>query len=144
MESDLPFIEEALRALLLADVDFKAASYDRVSSNAPSEVGVPFALARVMVNSVIPLGGGAYKALVQVDGNCVSSGYSGEEAKKIVWRMATRAKRVFELARNVNYQTMHYRLRPVGLGPLPQDTSRGESNPLERAAVRAEMTIHNI
>lgn len=144
MESDLPFLDEAVRALLLADLDFKSASYNRVSSDAPADVNVPFALARVMVNSVIPLGGGAYKALVQLDGNCVKSGYGGEEAKRIVWRMADRAKRVFQQARNVNYQTMHYQLRPVGLGPLPQDTSRGEANPLVRAAVRAEMTIHNI
>lgn len=143
VESDLPWIPAALRALLLADPDFDAASYGRVSTKAPSDVEVPFALARVMTNSLLPLGGGGYKVLVQVDGHCPSSGYGNEEAEKIVWRMADRAKRVFQQARNINYQTMYYRLRPVGLGPLPQDVSRGESNPLERAAVRAEMTIHN-
>lgn len=144
MESDLPWIPEALRTLLMADAPFNAASYGRLSSKAPGDVAIPFALARVMTNSAIPLGGGGYKVLIQVDGCCVSSGYDNEEAEKIVWRMADRAKRVFQTARNVNYQTMHYRLRPVGVGPLPQDVSRGEANPLERAAVRAEMTIHNI
>lgn len=103
----------------------------------------PFALARVMTNSVIPLDGGGYKVMVQVDGNCPAN-YVTEEPEVVVWRMAVRAKEVFRVARNITYQTMRYSMRPVGLGPIPDDVSRGESNPLKRAAVRAEMTIHNI
>ena len=144
MESDLPWIPGALRELLLFDPDFTAACHGRVSTKAPSDVVTPFALARPMVNSVIPLDGGGYKVMVQVDGNCASGGYGGEEAEVITWRIADRAKRVFLRSRNVEYQTMHYSMRVVGLGPLPVDVSRGESSPLDRAGVRAEMTIHNI
>lgn len=143
MESDLPWVPGALRQLLLADVPFKTASHNRVSTKAPKDVNVPFALARMMVDSVIPLDGGGYKVLVQVEGFCVSSGYGNEEAERVVWRIADRARNVLRIARNVEYESMHYSLRPFGMGPLPQDTSRGESNPLERAGVRAEMTIHN-
>lgn len=143
MESDLPWIPGALRQLLLADVPFKTASHNRVSSKAPGDVNVPFSLVRVMLDSVIPLDGGGYKLLVQAEGLCVASGYGNEEAELVVWRIADRARNVFRTARNVEYQSMHYSMRPFGMGPLPQDTSRGDSNPLERAGVRAEMTIHN-
>lgn len=142
MESDLPWVPGALRELLLADIPFKNSVNNKVSTKTPGDVTTPFALARMMVNSVVPLSGGGYKVLVQVEG-CCPADYAAEEAELVVWRIADRAKRVLQAAQNVSYQTMHYSMRTVGMGPLPQDTSRGESNPLERAGVRAEMTIHN-
>ncbi len=144
MESDLPWISGALRERLLADLPFKTASHNRVSSSAPKDVTKPFCLVRLMDDSVISLRGGGYKALVQAEGLCPGDGYGGEEADLVVWRMAQRAKTVLELAQNVPHQSMHYSMRVIGLGPLPADKTRGDANVLIRAGVRAEMTIHNL
>lgn len=62
----------------------------------------------------------------------------------MVWRIVFRAKRVLEAAQNVTFETMHWSARPTDLMTLPQDTSRGESNPLVRAMTRAVLTVHNI
>lgn len=90
------------------------------------------------------MGGGGYKPMVQIDGWCPPGVYASLEASAVVWRIATRAKRVLELTRNVQFQTMHWSARPTDLGPLPPDKSRGEANPLIRAMTRAVLTVHNI
>lgn len=145
MESDLPWIPGAVRAVLLEDSAFATACFNRVStSKAPGDVTKPFSMARLVVNSVQPLGGGGYTAWVQVDGYCPDVGYGGEEADPVVWRIVTRAQRVLERTRNRPHQTMHFSCHPRGLGPLDPDTTRGESTPLARAALQVQITIHNL
>lgn len=98
----------------------------------------------VTVRLVIPmdgLGGGGYKPLVQID--AWSLDLPGEDPEVVVWRIASRAARALGAARNVSYETARWSAGRVDFGPLPPDTSRGESNPLYRAAVRTELTVHN-
>lgn len=89
------------------------------------------------------MGGGGYKPLVQVDAWCPPGVYGGMEAEAVVWRIASRAKRVLEETRDEQFETMYWSARPVDLMPLPPDTSRGESNPLIRAMTRAVLTVKN-
>ncbi|MDF2968946.1 MAG: hypothetical protein K0Q93_2724 [Nocardioidaceae bacterium] len=147
MESDLPWIPGAIREALLEDAEFVSAcgGASRIATTrAPSDVTKPFALTRLVVNSVTTLGGGGYRAWVQIDGFCPAGGFSGEEAEPIVWRIATRGKRALEQVRNRAYQTMHFSCHPRAVGALDPDDSRGDDTPLSRAAAQIEVVIHNI
>lgn len=146
VESDLPWVPGAVRAALLADTAFATACHNRlVTSKAPSTVTTPFGLLRVVVGSLRPLGGGGYLVDVQLDAFCPEAGYGDEEADPIVWRIAHRATRVLDRTRNVRFQTMHWSVRDIPFsGPLDPDKSRGDADVLYRAAVRAELAIHNL
>jgi hypothetical protein len=147
VESDLPWLPGAVRELLLADGPFAAAcpSARLATSAAPGTVTTPFALMRVVVGSLRPLGGGGYLVDVQLDAFCPKAGYDGEEADRIVWRIAHRATRALIQAKNVPYQTMHWSTRRIPFaGPLDPDKSRGDDATLNRAAARAELAIHNL
>lgn len=145
MESDLPWIPAAIRQALRLDAAFTSACLDRVSTTkAPTDVTKPFAMARLVVNSVTPLGGGGYRAWVQIDGFCPDAGYNGEEADPIVWRIATRGKRALEQVRNRQYESMHFSCFPRAIGALDPDDSRGDDNVLRRAAAQIEVLVHNI
>lgn len=145
MESDLPWIPFAVREALMADATFAAACHNRCSTTkAPADVTKPFALCRLVVNSVQPLGGGGYRAWVQVDGYAPDSGYGGEEGDPIAWRIADRAKRALERVRNRPYESMHFSCTPRAIGSLDPDDTRGEDQVLRRAATQVEITIHNL
>lgn len=141
MESDLPRITAAIRALLLTDATFVTASGSRIGTKAPSDVTVPYVTIQIPT-PVGAMGGGGYKPIVQVDGWCAIDGTDAPE--DAVWLIATRARRIFDTARNVAYQTMHYSARSLDFGSLPPDLSRGTSAPLAHAMARAELTIHNL
>lgn len=143
MESDLPWFHAAMRALLAGDALFMASCSSRVGEGSPSDVTVPYATIQ-FPTSIGSMGGGAYRPMVQVDGWCPLGGYGGIEASKVVWTIASRARRVFETARNVPFETMHYSARPTDLMTLPPDVSRGQGSPLVRAMCRAILTVHNI
>ncbi len=143
MESDLPWLIGAVRQLLLADAQFAAACESRLAEFAPSDVTTPYATLQLPTSMGV-MGGGGYKPMIQLDAYCVPEGYHGLEASRVVWRIADRAKRVLDTARNVPYQTMHYSARVTDLMSLPADRSRGDANVLRRAAVRAELTVKNI
>ena len=143
MESDLPWVSLAVKNLLAADAAFVAAvgAAGRIYTRAPSSVTGPY----VTIQLPTPLGamgGGGYKPIVQVDAWRAEAGT--EDPELAVWRIAMRAKNVLQVARNVQYQTMHWSARVIDAGPLPPDKSRGDDSPLYRAMVRAELTIHNI
>lgn len=140
MESDLPWVPGAIRALLLADAPYAELIGDRLGTRAPADVTMPYGTIQ-LPTPLGHLGGGGYKPIVQVDHWCPLD--SQEDPEKVVWRMALRAARVLDRARNVAYQTMHYSGRVLDAGPLQPDTKRGDANPLFRAMVRAELTIHN-
>lgn len=145
MESDLPWFHAAVRQRLAADVDFMESCQQRLTehANQPSDVTIPYATIQFPA-SIGAMGGGGYTPLVQVDGWCPDDGYGNEEASVVVWRIASRAKRVLEHAQNVSFQTMHWSAKPIDLMPLPKDVSRGDANPLVRAMTRAVLKIHNI
>lgn len=140
MESDLPWIPAAVRAYLLADTAFAAASGSRVSTRAPSPVTEPYVTLQ-LPTPLGALGGGGYKPIVQVDAWCDRE--ATEDPEVIVWRIALRAARRLERARNITYQTMRWSARVLDAGPLPPDKSRGDDSPLYRAMCRAELTVHN-
>lgn len=147
VESDLPWLPGAVRQLLLKDTPFATVCPPArlATSAAPGTVTAPFALVRVVVGSLRPLGGGGYLADVQLDAFCPAAGYDDEEADPIVWRIAHRATRALGQAKNVRYQTMHWSTRAIPFaGPLDPDKTRGEADVLNRAAVRAELAIHNL
>lgn len=130
----------------MADAGFATSCHNRlVTGKAYSDVTIPFGLLRVVVGSLRTLGGGGYLVDVQLDAFCPEAGYGGEESEPIVWRIAHRATRVLDRTRNVPYQSMHWSVRAVPFaGPLDPDKTRGEDAVLNRAAVRAELAIHNI
>jgi hypothetical protein len=135
----LPWIPPAARALLLADDRFSTACAGRLSTRQPSDVTRPYA---TLSASVVPINpsAGVWSPLVQVDGWCAPGGlHDPEEA---AWDIAVAAAAVFSRARNVAYQNIHFSAR-VTDGPLTdQDLSRGTANPLYRALIRAELTLH--
>lgn len=147
MESDLPWFHAAVRELLAADEPFMTSCAERLLGKAPSEVTKgtlvrPYAIIQ-FPTAIGSMGGGGYRGMVQVDGCCPLDGYDGDEASKVAWRIVSRAKRAFETARNVQFETMRYSTRPTDLMPLPADVSRGEGSPLVRAMCRAILTAHN-
>lgn len=139
MESDLPWVHAAVRQYLLADTSFNQAVGGRLSSRAAG-VTEPYATLQ-LPTPLAAMGGGGYKPLVQVDAWCDQD--SAEEPEYVVWRIAMRAARALQHARNVPYQTMHWSARVIDCGPLPPDLTRGGDAPLYRAMCRAELTIHN-
>lgn len=143
MESDLPWVPLAVKARLVLDAPFVEAlgSAQRIYTRAPANVTDPYVTLQLPTPLGV-MGGGGYKPIAQVDVWRVEAGTEDPEA--VVWRIAMRAKRVLETARNVQYQTMHWSARVIDAGPLPPDKSRGDDSPLYRAMVRAELTIHNI
>lgn len=140
MTVPLPWVPGAVRQLLLADAGFATACGGRVMTILPSTITFCAQL-RLPGNNSISGDGVAYSPLIQVDGWCVP-GISGVDPERKAWEIAAHAARVLGRARNVIYQTMSYSGRLVE-GPLPDvDTSRGESTPVYRAIVRAELAVH--
>lgn len=138
----LPWIPAAVRALLLADVTFMGTlAGARLVFKAPPDVTTKFGTIQVPGNNAIDGGGVAWSPLVQVDGWCPMS---DANADALAWSIASAAAMVFGRARNVTYQNISYSARIVD-GPMAMDPdiSRGESNPLARALIRAELTVHN-
>lgn len=143
MESDLPWFYQAVRNRLAGDAEFMASCGSRLSESVPSSVTLPLATIQ-FPTSIGAMGGGGYKPLVQIDGWCPPGVFDNLEASAVVWRIVSRAKRVLELTRNVQFQTMHWSARPTDLMTLPPDKSRGDANPLIHAITRAVLTVHNI
>lgn len=132
----IPWIPGAVRQLLLADAEFTAACGGRVSTILHSTVTFCAQIRTPGLNSMSG-DGVAWSPLVQVDGWCAAG--LGLEPEVKAWEIASHAARILGRARNVTYQNMTYSGRLVE-GPLPDvDTSRGESTPLYRAIVRAEL-----
>lgn len=141
MSTPLPWVPAALRIPLLADAAFDAASGGRLSTRLPSEV-TWCAQLRVAGNNSLDGGGVAFSPLVQLDGWCAPGLDDIDDPEVKAWEIAAAGAAVLGRIRNLIYQTMSYSARIVE-GPLPDvDTSRGESAPLYRAIVRAELAVH--
>jgi hypothetical protein len=137
--SPIPWIPGAVRQLLLADANFVTACGNRLMTRLPATVTFCAQLRIAGLNSISG-DGVAWSPLVQVDGWC-APGISGTDPEMKAWEIASHAARVLGRARNVTYQNMSYSARLVD-GPLPDvDLSRGESTPLYRAIVRAELRL---
>lgn len=135
----LPWVPPAVRALLLGDSAFTAACGGRVSTRLPGDVSVPVATVQATARP-LDVSAGAWSPLVQVDGWCAPGG--PVDAEDAAWRIAAAAAAVLSRARNVPYQNIHYSARVID-GPLTDiDESRGKGNPIHRALIRAELTVH--
>jgi len=136
----LPRMDRAARAYLLTDPAFAAAvEAPRVTNGeSPPTVTTPWVEILIAGNVSISGDGVAWSPLIQVNA-CAPKGY--ENARDIVWNLASRAAWVLGRARNVVYLNSQYSGRHTD-GPLTDvDTSRGESNPVLRAIVRAELRV---
>ncbi len=138
----LPFVPTAVRAYLTAASPFIAVvPAFRVATRAPSDVTTSFALVRLAGGGFpVEASGGVWSPLVQVEGYAPPGGPADPEV--VVWRIAATAAALLSRARNVAYDSMSWSAR-VTDGPFADvDTSRGQSAPLYRALVRAELTLH--
>jgi hypothetical protein len=136
----IPWVPGAVRQLLLADTGFNTACGGRLSTRLP---GIVTFCAQLRVSGLNSLSGDgvAWSPLVQVDGWCAPD-IAGTDPEVKAWQIAAAAARVLGRIRNVTYQNMTYSGRLIE-GPIPDvDTSRGESSPLYRAIVRAELAVH--
>lgn len=139
MSTPVPWIPAALRIPLLADATFNTACGGRLSTRLTGRITFCAQL-RVAGNNSLDGGGVAFSPLVQLDGWCAPGLDVDPEVK--AWEIAAAGAAVLGRIRNLIYQTMAYSARIVE-GPLPDvDTSRGESTPLYRAIVRAELAVH--
>ncbi len=138
----LPFLPAAVRAFLAAAPDFTALiPAGRITTRAPADAASPFVLVRAAGGAIpIDASAGAWSPLVQVEGYAPPGGSTDPEV--VVWRIAATAAALLSRARNVTYDSMSWSAR-VTDGPFADvDTSRGQSAPLYRALVRAELTLH--
>lgn len=140
VESDVPWIPGAVIAYLLTDAPFTTSCGGRVKTKGDKTIMQPYVTVR-LVTPMQGLSGGGYKPLIQVD--AWSPDLPGIDPERVVWVIASRAARALQAARNVSYETAHWSSGEVDLGQLPPDVTRGESNPLYRAVVRATLTVHN-
>jgi len=137
----LPFMPSAVRAYLLSKPDFSAACLNRCSTRAPADVSKPYATVASTANPV-EASAGVWSPLVQLDGWCPKGGWEGVDPEAVAWRIASLGAAWLARARNVQYQNVAYTAR-VAAGPLTDiDTSRGPDNPLYRALVHVELTLH--
>jgi hypothetical protein len=136
----LPWVPEPIRNLLLADGTFAAMLQpDRVVFQAPPLAATPWAEILVPGNISLSGDGVAWSPLVQVNA-CCPPGFDHPNPKKLVWDIAARAAWVLGRARNLSFANMSYSGRHTD-GPLPDvDKSRGDSAPILRAIIRAELT----
>lgn len=138
----LPSMRHAVRALLVADAGFVAVlPMARLTFKAPPSVTTKYGTIQIPGNNSLSGDGVAWSPLVQVDGWCPMT---DEAADDLAWDIAAAAAAVLGRARNVTYQNITYSARLID-GPMagPPDVSRGESEPLARALIRAELTVHN-
>jgi hypothetical protein len=136
----IPWVPGAVRRQLLDDPTFFAECGGQVLTRLPSEITFCAQL-RIAGNNSLDGAGVAFSPLVQLDGWC-APGLDGIDPEMKAWQIAAAGAAVLGRIRNAIYQTMSYSARVVE-GPLPDvDTSRGESAPLYRAIVRAELAVH--
>lgn len=139
----LPFVPSAVRAFLTAPsspfTDLVPAA--RIATRSPADATTPFVLVRLAGGGFpVEASAGVWAPLVQVEGYAPPGGTTDPEVA--VWRIAATAGALLARARNVTYESMAWSARLTD-GPLADvDTSRGQSAPLYRAFVRAEITLH--
>lgn len=135
----LPWVQPAVRMLLLADSRFTQLVGNRVSSRLGANVTKPCATVQVTANP-IDVSAGAWSPLAQLDGWCPAEVLDDPEA--VAWEIATCGAAVLSRARNQAWKNVHWSARIVD-GPLTLiDESRGSNNVLYRAFIRAELIVH--
>lgn len=137
----LPSMRRVVRDFLLSQSAFASLiTAERVVFKAPPDVTTKFVVVQIPGNTAISGDNVAWSPLVQVDGYCPDS---DAESADVAWDLAAAAAEAFREARNVTIGTISYRARVLDLLPAAPDVSRGTSNPLARALMRAELTVHN-
>lgn len=135
----LPWMQPAVRAVLLESAAFTALVGTRVSSRL-GDVTQPCATIQLTANP-LDVSAGAWSPLAQVDGWC-PGGWTGGDPEAVAWNIASAAAAALSRCRNRPWQNLHFSARVVD-GPLTMiDETRGSNNVLYRAFIRAELTVH--
>jgi hypothetical protein len=138
--SELPWLPSVVRAFLMGQPNFTGLIVGaRVVYKAPPDVTTPYV--RIQVPNAAPMSGDsvAFRPLVQVDAYCPAG---ATNADKTVWDLVSAASWSLSRARNVVAGSLSWSGRHLD-GPIPDiDKSRGDSSPLTRAVIRAELTLH--
>lgn len=135
----LPWMQPAIRAVLLESAAFTSLVAARVSSRL-GNTAAPCATIQLTANP-LEASAGAWSPLVQVDGWC-PAGWTGGDPEAVSWNIASAAASALSRLRNRQWQNVHFSARVVD-GPLTLvDESRGTNNVLYRAFIRAELTVH--
>jgi len=137
----LPPVRHIARDLLLTQPVFAGLIQpDRIVFKQPADVTAPFVVIQVPGNNAISGDNVAWSPLVQVDGYAPASDPAADD---VAWELAAAAAEVFGRARNVTSGSVTFSARVIDLLQAGPDVSRGENNPLARALMRAELTVHN-
>lgn len=136
----LPWMQPAVRSVLLADAAFTSLTANRVSSRLGPSVLLPCATVQATANP-IEASAGMWSPLVQVDGWC-PAGVTTGDPEGIAWDIASAAAAVLSHVRNRPWQNLHFTARVVDGPQTLVDESRGSNNVLYRAFIRAELTVH--
>lgn len=136
----LPPLGDVVRRYLAAQASFLALlPLDRLLFRGPADVTTTYAKIQVPNPAPISGDGVAWKPLVQVDAFCPET---VTDADVQVWNIVAMAGLLLGRARNIIDGTLSWSGRHTD-GPIADvDTSRGESTPLARALIRAELTVH--
>lgn len=135
----LPWMQPAVRAVLLESTVFAALVGTRVSSRL-GDASRPCATIQLTANP-LDASAGAWSPLAQVDGWC-PAGWTGADPEAVSWNIATAAAAALSRTRNRSWQNVRFSARVVD-GPLTLiDESRGTNNVLYRTFIRAELTVH--
>lgn len=137
--AEVPWIQGAVRAYLLADAPFAASIESRCGTRLPSDMSKPFVQIRVISN--VALQRFALSPLVQID-PWVPKDWP-EDPELAAHKIAVNAGRLLDVARNITYQGMTWKGEWVS-GPIQPhvDTSRGEASPLYGAPIYVELKTH--
>jgi hypothetical protein len=143
----LPYVPGAIRQLLLADSAFTAAVGGRCTvKKSPPDVTSPFAVVQIPGGAPLDEQGWVLQPLIQVNVWCPDS-WAAADPDVVAWDGISAVRRVLQSARYVTYSdtrgSMTYSAR-ITDGPLPtEDTTRGDSTPLQGYLLRAELTLQD-
>ena len=136
---DFPWIVPAIREVLLADSAFSALVGGRISSRLPALVpGPTVKLSATAIPVNVPAG--VWSPLVQVDVYVPPT--SDGDPEDIAWSVVAKSAGVLSTVRNRPFENMHFSAEVIDGPILDVDKSRGDSNPLYRGIIRAELLVH--
>lgn len=137
----LPYVPGAVRELLASAGPFLAlVPAIRILTRDPQDVATPFVILKAPPAIPINASAGMWSPLIQVEGKCAPGGSTDPE--RVAWDIAALAAALLSRVRNRPYLTMHWTARVIDGPMIDIDTSRGDSAPIYRALIRAELTVH--
>jgi hypothetical protein len=134
----IPWPVDAVRTYLLADSGFALLIDSRAGPRLPGDMTKPFLQIRVIGGFNMARFAGS--PMLQLD-PWVPKAWPGDP-ERVAHQIAVAAGELFDIARNVVFDSMTWKGRWLD-GPQSRvDTSRGEAEPLYGAPIRVEMRTH--